>query len=387
MLRRVAQRESIAASPEVLSLIARHASGSFRDALGTLEQLLTYVGERPIEPRDVLDILGVADAERLFAALDAVIERDAAAALRAVAELARSGRDPGQLLRDLEAHARELLTVQVAGELPEELRLTPERDGRLVAQADRLGQTDAVRLLDLIAAALRACANGASPRIQLELVLIRAAAPELDPTISALLSRIERLEAGGPEGSPSVRQGTSPALDDRAPALRGQGPALQDPAPAPSAAAPVTPTAPEPSPPPTPPGACAPSLDAEALRRCWPAVIELVREENQMLAALLGGVRAIELRDGELVLGFPSNAAFLKRKAEQEEHRRAVMQALLRVSGASCPLRYELREEDGDRDEPASEPRLSGEELARRLVEEFDAEELLDDPRQRSEEA
>jgi len=63
--------------------------------------------------------------------------------------------------------------------------------------ARELAPTDAVRLLDLVSAALEAAANGAQPRIQLELVLIRAAAPEFDPSVSALLSRIERLEKGG----------------------------------------------------------------------------------------------------------------------------------------------------------------------------------------------
>src|SRR5881628_3005075 len=49
---------------------------------------------------------------RVFDAVDAVAAGDAAAALGAVARLGRSGRDPGQFLRDLETHARELLVVQ-----------------------------------------------------------------------------------------------------------------------------------------------------------------------------------------------------------------------------------------------------------------------------------
>ena len=119
-----------------------------------------------------------------------------AGALRAAATLADSGRDPGQVLRDLEVHGRELLAVQVLGEVPPELRVTPERDSRLAEQATALSDTDAVRLLDLVSAALEATANGAQARIQLELVLVKAAAPELDPSMSALLARIERLEAG-----------------------------------------------------------------------------------------------------------------------------------------------------------------------------------------------
>ena len=93
-----------------------------------------------ITPDDVLAVLGVADAEQLFAAVDAIVARDPAAALRAAAALASSGRDPGQVLRDLEVHARELLTVQVLGEFPAELRVTAERDQRLAQQAQTLAR-------------------------------------------------------------------------------------------------------------------------------------------------------------------------------------------------------------------------------------------------------
>src|SRR6201999_1108960 len=101
----------------------------------TLEQLLTYAGDEQITAADVLAVLGVADAEQLFEALDAVRAHDPAQALRAAARLTQSGRDPGQILRDLEIHARELLAVQVVGEVSEELRVTPERDARLLEQA------------------------------------------------------------------------------------------------------------------------------------------------------------------------------------------------------------------------------------------------------------
>src|SRR3984885_9974823 len=196
VLQRVSEKEGIDVDRGALALIARHATGSFRDALGTLEQLLTYAGGRAIEPADVLAVLGVADAEQLFEAVDAIIARDPARALRAAASLADSGRDSGQLLRDLEVHGRELLAVQVLGDVPPEFQVTPERDIRLAEQATALSATDAVRLLDLVAAALEATANGAQARIQLELVLVKAAAPEVVPSMAALMARIERLERG-----------------------------------------------------------------------------------------------------------------------------------------------------------------------------------------------
>src|ERR687884_606856 len=95
VITRVAGEEGIEIGPDAVALLARHATGSFRDALGTLEQLVTYSG-RAVATEDVLAVLGVADADLLFGALDAVGAHDARAALHAAARLAASGRDLGQ---------------------------------------------------------------------------------------------------------------------------------------------------------------------------------------------------------------------------------------------------------------------------------------------------
>src|SRR6476661_2254224 len=56
VVRRVAETESIQIGPDAVGLLARHATGSFRDALGTLEQLVTYSGAT-IAIDDVLAVL------------------------------------------------------------------------------------------------------------------------------------------------------------------------------------------------------------------------------------------------------------------------------------------------------------------------------------------
>ncbi len=339
VLRRVSDQEDIQIDDHALALIARHATGSFRDALGTLEQLRTYKDGEAIAPSDVIAVVGVADDELLRAAIEAIAARDPAQALRTAAALADSGRDPGQVLRDLESYARELLAVQVLGDLPIELRMTPERDQRVAQQADSVSRGDVVRLLDLIAGALEATANGAQAQIQLELVLVKSAAPEVDPSTTALLARIERLEAGG--------------------ASVGSEPEEQ---PAPEAAAPD----------PAPPSA----IDLDRALELWPAVVAQVRERNALLAALLAEARPTATGESELTLVFPAGAAFLKRKAEQEEHRRLAAEVWRGVSGCSLALRYELGDNDEHED---GAPALSGEELVRRFIEEFDAEELTEE--------
>ena len=384
VLYRVAAKEQIPIEPGAVALIARHATGSFRDALGTLEQLVTYAGDEEISSADVLAVLGVADAEQLFEAIDAVIAHDPAEALRVAGRLTASGRDPGQLIRDLEIHGRELLAVQVLQEVPEELRVTPERDARLLAQAQAIPGADVVRLLELVAAALEATANGAQSRIQLELVLIKAAAPEVDPSTKALLARIERLENALSAGAvPPPGPGATPPEPTSAEPEPGPvepDPRAAQPEPAPAVPVPAPPAAAQPETAPaepvrTPPADVTPEL--ETLVEAWPAVVEYVRQGNAMIAATLEAARPAALSAGALTLAFPSGAAFFKRKAEQDDARRAATEAVRSVIGAKLVLRYELSDEG-----PAiadGEPNLTGEELVRRFMEEFDAEEVLDD--------
>ena len=340
VVRRVAERESISIDDGAAALIARHATGSFRDALGTLEQLVAYSGGAAIGTDAVLAVLGVADSEQLFAALDAVIVRDPARALRAAATLAQSGRDPGQVLRDLEVHGRELLAVQILHEVPPELAVTPERDQRLFQQAAAMSATDAVRLLELVGAALSATADGAQARIQLELVLVKAAAPEMDPSLAALQARVARLESGAPAASSSPPPSASPPPSSSAspppppapaPVLHGETAAANGAAVAASAkadtavsaqATPAPPRPPAPPPPSTAPDASR-GDDLDAMIALWPAVVDMVRGGNAMVAAALEAGRPVAIRDGILTLEFPLSAEFGKRKAEQDDHRRA----------------------------------------------------------------
>src|ERR1700755_2076743 len=71
VLRRTADSEQIEIPDDAIALVARGATGSFRDALGTLEQLVAYSGSS-VALDDVLAVLGAADADLLFGAVDAV---------------------------------------------------------------------------------------------------------------------------------------------------------------------------------------------------------------------------------------------------------------------------------------------------------------------------
>lgn len=114
----------------------------------------------------------------------------------------------------------------------------------------------------------------------------------------------------------------------------------------------------------------------------WPAVVELVRGGNAMLGVLLESARPASVSERELVLSFPAEAAFYKRKAEQDDYRRTTAEAVRNVTGMALTLRYELAEAplaaDGGEAVAAPKP-LSDEELVQRFMDEFGAEEILED--------
>jgi DNA polymerase-3 subunit gamma/tau len=397
VLRRVAAAEEIEISDEAIALIARAATGSFRDALGTLEQLVAYSG-RAIALDDVLAVLGAADADLVFGAVDAVAAGDAREALLAAARLADSGRDVGRFFADLEAQARALMVVQTLGEVPAELRVTAEQDARLAEQARRVPGADVVRLLELIAEALRALKDGADARTQLELALVKAATPERDASTSALLTRIERLEArlgggGAPAREPAPHAPDAPATAAGrarvAVSARVEGPRQ-----AAGAASPEAPTAgasPEAgaatavaavavveteAPASEPAVAATVELSLESFADIWPAVLERLESESPRLASGLREARPAQLAGGGLTLAWPASSVLSKRQAEEPAKHELIARAIRAVSGASLRLAHEVLA-DGDAGPAAAvEPRLSEAELVERLMAEFDAEEL-----------
>ena len=354
VLKRIAAAEEIEADDRALAMIARSASGSFRDAIGTLDQLVTYGGKQ-VSFEDVMELLDVADAELVFAATDAVIGRDPGAALRRVQELSESGRDPVQFMRDLTGHLRHLIVVQTLGEPPDSFSVTADQVPRLEGQARDLPQAEAVRAIDLLADAIAAVKEGADPRTQLELALLKGARPRSDASIEALLMRLERLEQGAPDGG-------------------APGPVAAPPKPRPEREAP---TARRPGGEPSRPAA--PPLQGEVeLERLWPAVLERVcdAEGGEMMAALLAEARPIALEDDVLVLSYPASASFNKRKIEDRANSERLAQALRLVSGRPLVARFEIHDGPESHDDSGTPPvRLTEEELIDRFKSEFDAEE------------
>src|SRR5262247_141729 len=108
VLTRVAEGEGIDAPPQALSLVARAARGSFRDATSTLDQL-SAATEGHVTVQSVLQLLGTVEEDALFRICDLVVDRDTAGALTFIEDLSEQGHDLGRLVTELIEHLRHLL--------------------------------------------------------------------------------------------------------------------------------------------------------------------------------------------------------------------------------------------------------------------------------------
>jgi DNA polymerase III subunit gamma/tau len=239
-----------------------------------------------------------------------------------------------------------------------------------------------LRLLDLVADALRAMKDGADPRTQLELALVKGAQPQHDPSLRALLARVERVEGRAPAPVPERRPevpataAARAAQEPREDAPKAEAPAVVAASVEVEGAPPVTAVAVvdaggEVSEPDVRVGV---ELDLPGVTELWPAVLADVQERSPMLHAVMQNARPLALDDGELTLSWAESAEFYKRKAEDPACREQIATAIRTVTGSSLRLAYALA--DDDHHATAAAPALSEDELIDTFMREFDAEEL-----------
>ncbi len=341
LLRRVAEGEGFRAPDPALSLIARFARGSFRDAVSTLDQLAAAT-EGEITVQAVLQLLGAVEEEALFRLVDFVVDRDTAGALAYVEELSEQGQDVGRLVTDLLEHLRHLLLVQHLGEVSETLPVTEETRGRLREQARQLGESTVLRLCDLLAVAVDDMRQGGDPRLPLELALVKVTRPAADLSQESLSYRLELLErqARGSAGEGAGARSTAGAVEAKGP----------------------------PAPPP---------LDLAQLQEAWTrSVLPAVEERSIPVASMLREARPAALDGDLLTVEFPAEAEFHRKLAEDERNAALLADALYDVTGRRLRLAFSLGERRRSHDRPAEVEDVGEEELVALLKETLDAREV-----------
>jgi DNA polymerase III subunit gamma/tau len=337
LLRRVADGEEFDVPDAALSLIAKAARGSFRDAVSTLDQLAAAT-ERAITVQAVLQLLGAVEEEALFGLCDLIVDRDTAGALTFVERLSEQGQDLGRLVTDLLEHLRALLLVQHMGDVPESLPVTEETRERLREQANQLGEPAVLRLCDLLAVAVDDMRQGGDPRLPLELALVKVTRPAADLSSESIAYRLELLEHGQPSPPRRAAPSAQPAEPTRSP----------------------------------------PSLELSQLQEAWQrSVVPAIQERSIPAGSLYAEARPAGLDGDTLTLEFPADALFHRNQAEEPKNATILREALYEVTGRKLALEFTLGANGRDHERADDEPH-SEHDLIALIKDEFDAREVTE---------
>ncbi len=379
-LRSIAAQEGVTLEAGVAEAIARAATGSMRDALSVLDQLMAYGGET-VSLEQVRNLLGAGEMQEVTALADALIAGDLPGALQVIANVAAAGADLRQFTRDLVERLRALMLLRAGADrslldVAEEEAVQIERQAR---SADLGALMRWVKLFSELDYQLRVSSYGQLP---LELAVIEAVITPAPATVAA----------GAPAGAsrPVVRpeRKTPPSPPVVQPTTGTSGkPPVAEPA-HPSGTAPVAEPASQPGIPadkathqtsPSPPiasedrfiqhqaqtprtseppveaseGVAAANADVAALERIedlWPAIVRDVGVYDKMVQALLkSDVRPVDVKDGTLILEVLSEwfVAKLESPAVRQIAEQVISKHMGTMFSIRCVVRAQRRENPG----------------------------------------
>jgi DNA polymerase-3 subunit gamma/tau len=342
----IASQEGATLTPSAAHTIAQQAQGSSRDALSMLDQA-SVLGGSTIDDDVVRTLLGAPRGEVQHELADAVAIGDAKGVFEIVGRLVQDGQDLRNVTAEALTHFRNLLLVKTAPGQTDLVDVPDDAYETLRIQAEKFSPAELARVLALLLAAQNDMRWTTSPRLSLELALVRSTMPETDDDPSALLTRLERLErlahldpgavvptaadvahAPTPRGpaddvepiatvEPPVAVAVVEAIDpseggDRATAE----PEVPDGSPTTvvdDGEAPDEPTIQMP----VPHAADAGSVDVALLRRSWQSLLEHLSANRQMiLAAILESATVASYDGSTLELAFPPDRKVGPQKVE-----------------------------------------------------------------------
>ena len=269
-LRYVLGSEARQMSDGAILAVARAAEGSYRDSLSLLEQVLGFT-DGVIEASDVESVLGLLEADHLYALTQAMATGDMSGAIQLADEILDEGKDARSILRSVASHLRDLLVYQLSGAAVFSDRTEDERN-KLAQLTKGIGKQVLLNALDTIHKAQADLRWNQQHRLVIELAFARACSP-----VEHLAPQIPAVAASQPRQMETPSARPQPTQDHAVPSFRAaiptdQSRAVTTPPPASVTEAPpiVQQAAPEPGNAPVVPAALAAIRAARAAGRTAP---------------------------------------------------------------------------------------------------------------------
>lgn len=202
-------------STEALTLIAREADGSIRDALSLLDLIITSTSES-IGEELVVDILGGLDRQSLFDISAAVFSQDAAKIIEIIGRLYDRGQNMVKLFSELLEHFRNLLVAKLNGSTGSLANVSEYEINAMREQIKKISQVYIHQILNILFKEEYNIRQSSSPKLAVEMVFIRVIQIQPALSIDTLIEKIDLLQKGFTEKL-SAGSASPPALPSQVP--------------------------------------------------------------------------------------------------------------------------------------------------------------------------
>jgi DNA polymerase-3 subunit gamma/tau len=329
-LQHLCQQEKVDVDEETLTLIARQATGSLRDAISLLDQLASTGG--PIRLADAQQVLGTATGQAVIELVEALLKRDAARGLNTIHAALDGGSDPRQFARQVVDYCRNVLLVRLGnGDM---IEATPEQQAQMSSHARRFttpALLDAIQAFNLAASDQR---SAWQPALPLEMALAQLVSERSAPVGQEVGQAVEPA-ASTPIAPTKVEKADKAAVSktEAAPKPGGQSPVSEMPAERPTdSQTEAEPTAIESS----APTQNSPAVELQTILENWQKIRQRVKSQSSPVDGLLNSCKSITMRNGVLQLGFGSEV--LKTMMEKGNNLKITRKAIRDVLGVEIEI-------------------------------------------------
>jgi DNA polymerase III subunit gamma/tau len=228
-LTKITAEEGIEIKKSGLSIIAREADGSMRDAESLLDQVTSYVG-RKIEDKDINDILGIIDRDIIMETSEAMIDGVADKCLEIVEKIYNHGYDIKEFYRAIMDQYRNLIVCLVAPK-SDLLDVTEDNFKQLDTQAKKAGLEKLQQSLNILINREETLRYTSHTRLVLETIMVKVCQLGDFASFKEIVTMLHDLEKRLSTGAPVSYQTDSPGViaEEQAVWDRNEEPPAEDP--------------------------------------------------------------------------------------------------------------------------------------------------------------
>ena len=194
-LKTIAESEKIKITDRGLHIIAREADGGMRDAQSILDQVISFAGEE-VSDEDVAKSLGVIDREVLKNVVKSIMERTPAGCIQVVERVYDYGYDVRLFCKNLLEYIRNLTVLKVIKDPGQLIDLPDGEIAELKTLSDGFSQDELQQLFAILSRGEEELKRSSSPRLSLEMTLIKMATLRPLIPVSELMEMVKGLEQG-----------------------------------------------------------------------------------------------------------------------------------------------------------------------------------------------